>query len=60
MAKSPGRKKTQAAISLDFAFFNSLTNFQRTNRSALRKRYRDLSKKFLDFNDHRDDAPCAE
>src|ERR1700751_6062353 len=55
MAKTPGRKKAQAAISLDFAFFNSLTNFQKANRSALRKRYRDLTKKFLDFNDPGED-----
>ncbi|MEY9424938.1 type III restriction enzyme [Bradyrhizobium ottawaense] len=51
MSKAPSRKKTQAAVSLDFAFFKSLTNFQKENRSALRKRYRELTKKFLDFND---------
>src|SRR6266404_1542024 len=59
MAKTPGPKKTQAAISLDFAFFNSLTNFQKANRSALRKHYRDLTKKFFDFNDPGEDESEA-
>lgn len=59
MAKTPGRKKARAAVSLDFAFFNSITNFQRANRSALRKRYRDLTKKFLDFNDPGEDETEA-
>lgn len=59
MAKARGRKKAQAPISLDFAFFNSLTNFQKANRAALRKRYRDLTKKFLDFNDPGEDETEA-
>ena len=59
MAKAAVRKKKQAAVSLDFAFFNSLTNFQRVNRGALRRRYRDLTKKFLDFNDPGEDESEA-
>lgn len=59
MVKAPNKKKVQAPISLDFAFFNSLTNFQKANRSALRKCYRDLTKKFLDFNDPGEDEQEA-
>jgi type III restriction enzyme len=59
MVKAVRQKKNQGAISLDFAFFRSLTNFQKANRSALRKCYRDLTRKFLDFNDPGEDEEDA-
>lgn len=37
--------------SLDFAFFHYLFQFYRSKRGDIRKHYRDLSKKFIDFND---------
>jgi type III restriction enzyme len=43
-------KKAQAA-SLDFAFFVQLHDFYRENRGNIRRHYRDLTKKYLDFND---------
>jgi len=46
MAKT---KKIDA--SLDFAFFHYLFQFYRSKRGEIRKYYRDLSKKFIDFND---------
>jgi hypothetical protein len=42
-------KKIEA--SLDFAFFHYLFQFYRSKRGEVRKHYRDLSKKFIDFND---------
>ena len=38
-------------INLDFAFFTYLRIFYNENRGRIRQRFRDLSKKFLDFND---------
>lgn len=43
------RKKRQ--IDIDFAFFTYLRIFYTENRGRIRNRFRDLSKKFLDFND---------
>lgn len=43
-------KKTQANLG-EFAFFQFLWTFYTQNRGAIRKNYRDLSKKYLDFND---------
>lgn len=37
--------------SLDFAFFHYLFQFYRSKKGEIRKHYRDLSKKYLDFND---------
>jgi hypothetical protein len=42
------RKKQR--IDLDFAFFTYLHLFYNRNRGRIRNRFRDLSKKFLDFN----------
>ena len=42
-------RRTQ--INIDFAFFTYLRIFYNENRGRIRNRYRDLSKKFLDFND---------
>ncbi|MFL0363144.1 TnsA endonuclease N-terminal domain-containing protein [Pseudobacillus sp. 179-B 2D1 NHS] len=38
-------------FALDFAFFNYLRDFYEENRGKIRNNYRNLSKKFLDFND---------
>ncbi len=43
------KRKTQAA-SLDFAFFEQLWRFYQENRGTVRRHYRELTKKFLDFN----------
>jgi len=48
MAKKP--KANEASLG-EFAFFQFLWTFYRQNRGAIRREYRDLSKKFLDFND---------
>ena len=44
------RKNTQE-VSLDFAFFEYLHQFYKENRPRIRKHYKDLTKKYLDFND---------
>jgi type III restriction enzyme len=46
MARAP---KT-ASASLDFAFFNFLWEFYRANRGTIRIHYKELTRKFLDFN----------
>ncbi|RNA66213.1 TnsA endonuclease N-terminal domain-containing protein [Alteribacter keqinensis] len=38
-------------FALDFAFFNYLNQFYEENKGTIRRRYRTLSKKFLDYND---------
>lgn len=43
------RPKTQSA-SLDFAFFQFLWEFYRGNRGTVRTHYKELTRKFLDFN----------
>jgi len=45
-------KRSTQAVSLDFfAFFNRLWSFYTNNRGRIRAHYRDLPKRFLDFND---------
>ena len=44
------RKKRQH-VDLDFAFFTYLRRFYMENRGRIRNHFRDISKKFLDFND---------
>ncbi|MBN1815587.1 MAG: DEAD/DEAH box helicase family protein [Anaerolineae bacterium] len=44
------RRRTQT-VSLDFAFFGELWRFYAENRGAVRRHYRELSKRFLDYND---------
>ena len=44
------RKKRQK-VDLDFAFFTYLHRFYAENRGRIRRHFRDISKKFLDFND---------
>jgi type III restriction enzyme len=38
------------SASLDFAFFQVLWQFYRTNRGAIRTHYKELTRKYLDFN----------
>jgi hypothetical protein len=42
-------KKTNSSAALDFAFFNYLWAFYETNKGTIRKSYKELSKKFLDY-----------
>lgn len=51
MAKGRGRSKTAAPVSLDFLFYRHLHLFYLDSKKTLRRSYKDLSKKFLDFND---------
>jgi type III restriction enzyme len=44
-------KRATKSVNLDFAFFTHLHDFYRQNRGRIRTHYRDLTKKFLDFND---------
>ncbi len=41
----------QEKIELQFSFYSYLLRFYRNNKGAVRKHYRALSKKFLDYND---------
>ena len=45
-------KRTPKAVSasLDFAFFQSLWQFYQANRGTIRTHYKELTRKFLDFN----------
>ncbi|WP_213298004.1 TnsA endonuclease N-terminal domain-containing protein [Paraburkholderia sacchari] len=38
------------SASLDFAFFNVLWHFYKSNRGSIRAHYKELSRKFIDFN----------
>lgn len=49
MAKAT--KKIDASLGSDVAFFHYLFQFYRSSKGEIRKHYRDLSKKFIDFND---------
>lgn len=42
--------KNAESSSLDFAFFHFLWQFQQANRGAIRSHYKELTRKFLDFN----------
>ncbi len=44
----PRAKKT---VRQDFAFFQALLNFYTDNKGTIRRRYKQLTKQFLDFND---------
>lgn len=44
----------KAQVDLEFAFFGALRDFYVDNRRHIRSHYKDLSKKFLDFNDPKD------
>lgn len=43
------RKSRQ--VSIDFAFFNQLWDFYSRNKGRIRQNYRELSRKYLDYND---------
>ena len=42
-------------MNLDFAFFGELLRFYQERRGTVRKHYRELTKRFLDYNDPGDD-----
>ena len=44
-------RATRSQTNLDFTFFTYLHRFYTENRGRIRNHFRDLSKKFLDFND---------
>ena len=44
------RAAKAVSASLDFAFFQFLWQFYQTNRGAIRSHYKELTRKFLDFN----------
>ena len=44
-------KRATRSVDLDFAFFTYLWQFYQENRGRIRQHYRELSRKFLDFND---------
>jgi type III restriction enzyme len=44
------RRTTKQRVNLDFAFFLHLHDFYQANRGRIRTHYRELSRKFLDFN----------
>jgi len=50
-AASGKSTKKQASVALDFAFFVHLHQFYNEKRGTIRKHYKDLTKKYLDFND---------
>lgn len=46
-----GWKKKRATLSIEVAFFRELLSFYISNRKAIRKRYRRLTRVILDYND---------
>jgi hypothetical protein len=42
--------KKSAAVNIDFAFFEYLTDYYRKNKGTIRKNYREPTKRFLDYN----------
>ncbi|KRB08069.1 TnsA endonuclease N-terminal domain-containing protein [Lysobacter sp. Root690] len=49
--KAAKESPSSVAASLDFAFFRFLWQFHQANKGNIRKSYRELTRKFLDFND---------
>ena len=45
--------KVATSASLDFAFFNFLWQFYQNNRGTIRSNYKELTRKYLDFNNPR-------
>ena len=41
---------TTVSASLDFAFFHFLWQFYKSNRGVVRSHYKELTRKFIDFN----------
>lgn len=50
-AKQAKKVNTASAVSLDFSFYRFLQLFYSDNKKVLRRSYKELTKKFLDFND---------
>ncbi|MFJ4111354.1 TnsA endonuclease N-terminal domain-containing protein [Pseudomonas sp. NPDC089758] len=48
--KASSKSASSTSTSLDFAFFRFLWQFHRDNRGKLRQSYRELTRKYLDFN----------
>lgn len=48
--KASGKAASSGSASLDFAFFRFLWQFHQDNRGKLRQSYRELTRKYLDFN----------
>ena len=48
--KSNAKAVSTAGASLNFAFFRFLWRFYQDNRGAIRQNYKELTRKFLDFN----------
>lgn len=44
-------RRSSRSVNLDFAFFTYLWQFYQEHRGRIRSHYRDLSKRYLDFND---------
>lgn len=44
------KRATMTSASLDFAFFHFLWQFYQCNRGTIRTHYKELTRKFLDFN----------
>ena len=44
------RAAKAVSASLDFAFFQFLWQFHQANRGTIRQHYKELTRKFLDFN----------
>jgi hypothetical protein len=44
------KRATATSASLDFAFFHFLWQFYQSNRGTIRSHYKELTRKFLDFN----------
>ena len=51
MVEKMAKRTTKKSVNLDFAFFTHLHDFYKLNRGRIRTYYRELSKKFLDYND---------
>ena len=43
-------KRTEVSASLDFAFFQFLWYFYQSNRGTIQTHYKELTRKFIDFN----------
>jgi hypothetical protein len=48
--KANGKAASTTGVSLDFAFFRFLWHFHQENRGVIRSHYKELTRKFLDFN----------
>lgn len=49
--KTTKRRKKAAEVDVSFGFFHYIWLFYAQNRGSIRQHYKELSKKFLDFND---------